>query len=51
MVDVVQELIDDEQAKMHIWPPADFCGIGLEHEVPIHSILNLALECKIRTMV
>ena len=22
--------IDDEQAEMHIWPPADFCGFGLE---------------------
>ena len=31
MVDVVHEPIDDEQAEMHIWPPADFCGFGLEH--------------------
>ena len=34
MVDV-NEPIDDEQAEMHIWPPADFCGFGLEHAVPI----------------
>ena len=33
MVDVVHELIDDEQAEMRIWPPADFCGFGLEHAV------------------
>ena len=31
MVDDVHEPIDDEQAEMHIWPPADFCGFGLEH--------------------
>ena len=43
MVDVVHETIDDEQAEMHIWPPADFCGFDLEHAVPI--------ECKCRTMV
>ena len=30
MVDVVHEPVDDEQAEMHIWPPADFCGFGLE---------------------
>ena len=33
MVDVIREPIDDEQAEMHIRPPADFCGIGLEHAV------------------
>ena len=30
MVDVVHEPGDDEQAEMHIWPPVDFCGFGLE---------------------
>ena len=25
---------------MHIWPPADFCGFGLEHVVPIHLIFE-----------
>ena len=40
MVDVVHEPIDDEQAEMHIWPPADFCGFGLEHAVPIHLIFE-----------
>ena len=28
MVDAVHEPIDDEQAQMHICPPADFCGFG-----------------------
>ena len=23
--------------EMLIWPPADFCGFGLEHAVPIHA--------------
>ena len=40
MVDVVQDPIDDEQAEMHIWPSADFCGFGLEHAVPIHPIFK-----------
>ena len=40
MVDVVHEPIDDEQAEMHIWPPADCCGFGLEHAVPIHPIFQ-----------
>ena len=40
MVDVVHELIDDEQAEMHIWSPADFCGFGLEHAVHIHPIFK-----------
>ena len=35
MVNVVHELIDDEQAKMQKWPPADFCGFGLAHVVPL----------------
>ena len=30
MVNVVHEPIDDEQAGMHIWSSADFCGFGLE---------------------
>ena len=30
MVDGVHGPIDDEQTEMHIWPPADFCGFGLE---------------------
>ena len=52
MVDVVDEPIDDEQAEMHIWPPADFCGFGLEHAIPIHLIfLTFPIECKFRTMV
>ena len=38
----VYEPIDDEQAEMYKWPPADFCGFGLEHAVPIHRFLNLA---------
>ena len=25
---------------MHIWPPTDFCGFGLEHAVPIHPIFE-----------
>ena len=40
MVDVVHESFDDEQAEKHIWPPADFCGFGLEHAVPIHPIFE-----------
>ena len=52
MVDVVHEPSDDEQAEMQIWPPADFCGFGLEHALPIHLIfLTLPIECKCRTMV
>ena len=39
MVDV-HEPIDDEAAEMHIWLPADFCGFGLEHAVPIHPIFE-----------
>ena len=38
MVDVVDEPIDGKQAEMHIRPPADLCGFGLEHAVPIHPI-------------
>ena len=38
MINVVHEPIVDEQAEMHIWLPADFCGLGLEHAVPIHLI-------------
>ena len=37
MVDVVHESID-EQAEMHIWPPADFFYFGLEHPVPLYPI-------------
>ena len=53
MVDVVHEPIDDEQALMHIWPPADFCGFGLEHVMwyPYIQFLTLPIECKCRTMV
>ena len=40
MVDVVHEPIDGEQAEMHVWPPSDFCGCGLEHAVPIHPIFE-----------
>ena len=40
MVDVVPELIDDEQAEMHICPPADYCGFGLEYAVPIRPIFQ-----------
>ena len=40
MVDVVHEPIDDEQAEMHIGPPADLCGFGLRHAVPIHPIFE-----------
>ena len=40
MVDVVHEPIKDEQEKIYIWPPADFCGYGLEHAVPIHQIFE-----------
>ena len=28
---------------MHIWPPADYCGFGLEHAVPIHPIFEPCL--------
>ena len=41
MVDVVHKPIDDEQAEMYIWPPAEFCGFDLEHAVSIHLIFNL----------
>ena len=52
MADIVHEPIDDEQAEMHIWPPADFSGFGLEHAVPIHPIfLTLPIECRCHTMV
>ena len=40
MVVIVHELIDDEQVKMHMWPPADFCGFPLDHAVPIHPIFE-----------
>ena len=40
MVDVVYEPSDDEKAEMHIWPPADFCGFGLDHAVHIQPIFN-----------
>ena len=48
MVDIVHEPIDDEQADMHIWPPADFCGLGLEHAVTIHPIFE---SCPLNTNV
>ena len=52
MVAVVHEPIDDEQAEMYIRPPADFCGFGLEHAVPIHPIfLTLLIECRCHMMV
>ena len=35
MVDVVHETIDDDQAEMHIWPPAAFSGFDLEHAITI----------------
>ena len=38
MVYVVHKPIDDEQAEMYIWPPADFCDFGFELAVPIHPI-------------
>ena len=41
MFNVVHEPIDDEQADLHIWPPADFCGFGLDHAV--HINLNFEL--------
>ena len=40
MIDVVHEPIDDEQAVMHIWQPADFCGFSLEHAVSIHPVFE-----------
>ena len=50
MVAVVHEPIDDDQAEMHKWPPADFCGFGLEHAVSIYPIfephpLNTNVTC------
>ena len=39
MVDV-HEPIDDEQAEMHTWPPADFCGSDLEETIHIHPIFE-----------
>ena len=41
MVGVVHVPIDDEHADMNKGPPADFCGFGLEHAVPIHPIFEL----------
>ena len=38
LADVVKEPIDDEQAEMPHMTPADFCGFGLEHSVPIHPV-------------
>ena len=38
MIDFVHDPIDDEQAEMHLWPPAEFFGFGLEHAVHIHLI-------------
>ena len=43
MVDVVHQPIDDKQAEMHIWPPADFCGFGLEHAIAIHQFFEPCL--------
>ena len=43
MVDVVHEPMDDEQAEMHKWPTADFCGFGLVHEVSIQQIFEPCL--------
>ena len=40
MYDVVHEPIDDEQEEMHILPPADFCGSGLEYAIPIYPIFE-----------
>ena len=40
MVDVNHEPIVDEQEEMRIWPPADFCGFGLEHPVHIHPVFE-----------
>ena len=40
MVDVVHEPVDDEQAEVHTWPTADFCGFGLELAVPIKLIFQ-----------
>ena len=40
MIYVVHEPIDDKQAVMYIWPPADFCSSGLDHVVPIHPIFE-----------
>ena len=45
----IHEPINDEQAEMNIWPPADLCGFGLEHTVP--DFWTLLIECKCRTMV
>ena len=47
MVDV-HDPINNEQKGMHIWPPADFCGFGLEHVVPIHPIFE---TCPLNTNV
>ena len=33
MVNVVHEPVDDEQAEMHIWPPADFRGFDFETDI------------------
>ena len=36
MANVVKEPIDDEQAEMHIWPPSNFCGFGLQRAYLVH---------------
>ena len=38
MVYVVHKPIDGEQAEMHTWPPADFCGFSLEQGWPTQNI-------------
>ena len=43
MVNVVHEPIDDKQAEMHIQPPTDFCGFGLEHAIFYTCPLNTSV--------
>ena len=45
MVDVGHEPNDDEQAEMHICPPADFFGFGLEHTSEFW-ILPIEYNCR-----
>ena len=43
MVDVVHESIDDEQAEILIWPPADFCGFVSHVGTPVAT--GLFIDC------
>ena len=48
MADVVHEPIDDEQAEIHVWPPAEFCGFGLQGECTVTESPNIFKLCEIK---